>query len=197
MDSYFWFDAIYLGWFIVYTEGSQLIHSTKNVYLSLKIVFVVANSVDHDEIPREAAFHLVLHCCQSTHSGATIIERVKQYPCFNICGCLSSNILFCNVMGWFVICDCGITWPRGYTTCSCSTQLSTKFVLLINVKIIGILTFISMINTIFERVELSMKTFYNLGAWSYSFAFGLVFDSLTFLLDNSFMRLAQCCIDKL
>ena len=36
----------------------------------------------------------------------------------------------------------------------CSTQLSTKFILLINVKmptIIGILTFISMINATFER----------------------------------------------
>ena len=39
---------------------------------------------------------------------------------------------------------------------SCSTQLSTKFVLLINVKmptIVGILTFISRINTISERLK--------------------------------------------
>ena len=39
---------------------------------------------------------------------------------------------------------------------SCSTQLSTKFILLINVKIptiVGILTFISMINTTSERLE--------------------------------------------
>ena len=38
----------------------------------------------------------------------------------------------------------------------CSTQLSTKFIRLINVKmptIVGILTFISMINTISERLE--------------------------------------------
>ena len=37
---------------------------------------------------------------------------------------------------------------------SCSTQLSMKFILLINVKlptIVGILTFISMINTTSER----------------------------------------------
>ena len=46
------------------------------------------------------------------------------------------------------------TWPRGYKTFSCSTQLSTKFILLKNVKmptIVGILTFISMINTTSER----------------------------------------------
>ena len=39
---------------------------------------------------------------------------------------------------------------------SCSTQLSTKFILVINVKmptIVGILTFISMINTTSERLE--------------------------------------------
>ena len=39
---------------------------------------------------------------------------------------------------------------------SCSTQLSTKFIVLINVKmptIVGILTFISMINTTSERLK--------------------------------------------
>ena len=39
---------------------------------------------------------------------------------------------------------------------SCSTRLSTKFILLINVKmstIVGILTFISMINTTSERLK--------------------------------------------
>ena len=39
---------------------------------------------------------------------------------------------------------------------SSSSQLSTKFILFINVKmqtIVGILTFISMINTIYERLK--------------------------------------------
>ena len=55
--------------------------------------------------------------------------------------------------------DIGIikaAWPRGYKTFSCSTQLSTKFILLINVKmptIVDILTFISMINTTSERLK--------------------------------------------
>ena len=46
--------------------------------------------------------------------------------------------------------------PRGYKTFSCSTQLSTKFILLINVKmptIVGILTLISMIDTTAERLK--------------------------------------------
>ena len=45
--------------------------------------------------------------------------------------------------------------PRGYKLFSCSTQLSTKFILLINVKmptIVGILTF-SKINTASEKVK--------------------------------------------
>ena len=50
----------------------------------------------------------------------------------------------------------GVTRPRGYKTFPCSTQLSTKFILLINVKmptIVGILTFISMINTTSEWLK--------------------------------------------
>ena len=70
---------------------------------------------------------------------------------------------------------------------SCSTQLNTKFIVLINVKMptnVGISTFMRMINTTSERlkdrnfficryfsfyehsVELSMKKVYNLWAWS-------------------------------
>ena len=46
--------------------------------------------------------------------------------------------------------DIVLIWPRGYKTFPCSTQLSTKFILFKNVKmptVVGILTFISMINT--------------------------------------------------
>ena len=54
-----------------------------------------------------------------------------------------------------------VTWPRGYKTFSCSTQLSLKFILLINVKmptIVGILTFISRRNYQFLRVEPEFST---------------------------------------
>ena len=47
------------------------------------------------------------------------------------------------------------TRPEVIKLFSCSTQLSTKFILLINVKMptfVGILTFISMINTTSERL---------------------------------------------
>ena len=46
--------------------------------------------------------------------------------------------------------------PEVIKLLSCSIQLSTKFILLINVKmptIVGILTFISMIDTAFERLK--------------------------------------------
>ena len=48
------------------------------------------------------------------------------------------------------------TWPEVIKLFSCSTQLSTKLIMLINVKmptIVGILTFISMINTTPERLK--------------------------------------------
>ena len=34
----------------------------KYVFLSLMIVFILANSADPDEMPHYAAFHLGLHC---------------------------------------------------------------------------------------------------------------------------------------
>ena len=48
--------------------------------------------------------------------------------------------------------------PRGYKTFPCSTNLSTEFILLIHVTvkmptIVGILTFISMINKTSERLK--------------------------------------------
>ena len=46
--------------------------------------------------------------------------------------------------------------PRTIKLFPCSTQLNTKFIILINVKmptIFGILTFISMINTTFESLK--------------------------------------------
>ena len=61
-----------------------------------------------------------------------------------------------------------ITWPQGYTAFSCSTQMSTKFILLINIKmptIAGILTFISMINATHERLKERNVFIY----WYYSF----------------------------
>ena len=45
---------------------------------------------------------------------------------------------------------------RGYKTFSCSTQLSIKFIMLINVKmltIVGILKFISMVNKTSESLK--------------------------------------------
>ena len=44
----------------------------------------------------------------------------------------------------------------------CSTQLSTKFILLINFKMptmVGILTFMSMINTISEKLKAKTSSF--------------------------------------
>ena len=51
------FDTVRFGWSIVYIDGSHVIIS-KNVFLSLKIDFVYANSADPDEMPQSVAFHL-------------------------------------------------------------------------------------------------------------------------------------------
>ena len=46
-----------LGGFIVYIEGSLAMINIKRVSLSMRIVFVVADSIDPDE-----RFNLGLHC---------------------------------------------------------------------------------------------------------------------------------------
>ena len=58
--------------------------------------------------------------------------------------------------------------PRIYKTFSCSTQLSTKFIMLINVKmptIVGILTCISLIDTRSERLK--AENFFSCGYLSF------------------------------
>ena len=49
---------------IVYFKGSQIEFSKLlyDVFLSLKVVLIIANSVDSDEMQHNAAFHLGLHC---------------------------------------------------------------------------------------------------------------------------------------
>ena len=56
------FDAVKLGWSIVYIEGLQDIISKNIIYLSLRINFVLANSADLEEMPCYAAFHWSLPC---------------------------------------------------------------------------------------------------------------------------------------
>ena len=49
------FDTIKSGWPIVYIEGSEVIICKTNVFLSLKINFVLENSEDPDEMPHYAS----------------------------------------------------------------------------------------------------------------------------------------------
>ena len=57
MDSSFWFDTINLALYIYTGYNFQI----KNVFLSWKLVFGLASSVDLDEMSHYAAFHLGLH----------------------------------------------------------------------------------------------------------------------------------------
>ena len=46
-----------------------------------------------------------------------------------------------GALGWFVICDCDITWPRGHEFFHAQLKQNTKFIMLINVKMPTILAF--------------------------------------------------------
>ena len=71
MDSSFWFDTINLVCSIVYIEGSQITISCKIVFFSLKIVFALTNSVNHDEMLHHMAFIRVITACKTMHLGVT------------------------------------------------------------------------------------------------------------------------------
>ena len=61
MDSPFWFSVIKWEWPIVYINGVTDYNFQIKLHFS-EIVFVLANSVDPDEMLHYAAFHLGLHC---------------------------------------------------------------------------------------------------------------------------------------
>ena len=57
----------YHGLPILYFKGLQVdvsMFRNYNVFLSLKVVLILANSTDSDEMQQYAAFHLGLHCLQ-------------------------------------------------------------------------------------------------------------------------------------
>ena len=65
MNSSLWIETINFGRSIVSSMGHRLLFQNKIVFLSLKIVFVLAISVDPDEMPHSKAFHLVFTICDS------------------------------------------------------------------------------------------------------------------------------------
>ena len=52
-------------------------------FFCLSILFTITNSVDPDEMPRYAAFHLIFTVCKSTRLGFYRIERVKKLRKFS------------------------------------------------------------------------------------------------------------------
>ena len=69
----------------------QIKNCTLYINLSLKIIFVLANSVDPDEMPQTMwHFIWVFTICQSIHLGVTGKKRNKTYLFLN-----KNNCLFC------------------------------------------------------------------------------------------------------
>ena len=71
---------------------------------------------------------------------------------------MTTNMAFVvtHVTLWGAIAKSFVTWPGGYKSLLDSTELNMKLSMLINVKmptIVGILTFISMINTTYGSLK--------------------------------------------
>ena len=50
----------------------------KDVLQSLKVVFELAKSADHEEMSNDAAFYLDLNCCHTIRLGVPSIQRVNK-----------------------------------------------------------------------------------------------------------------------
>ena len=64
-------DTKSMGLSIVYFKGSQVNFSKYDVFLSLKVVLILANSADPD-------FIWVFTVCQHTFQGVSSIQRVER-----------------------------------------------------------------------------------------------------------------------
>ena len=62
MDFAIHIDTIIMGLPIVYFKGSHVEFLNYDLFPSLKVVLILANSTDPDELQQFAAFHLGLHC---------------------------------------------------------------------------------------------------------------------------------------
>ena len=62
MDFPVHIDTVSMGLPIMYFKRSQVEFLIYDVFLSLKVVFILVNSSDPDEMQHYAAFHLGLHC---------------------------------------------------------------------------------------------------------------------------------------
>ena len=54
----------------IWDTGTPIISQKDIAFLSLKIVFILANRLDLDEMLHNAAFHLDLHCLPKMHNLA-------------------------------------------------------------------------------------------------------------------------------
>ena len=78
MDFPIHIDTISIGLPIVFFNVPQVrIFLNYDIFLSLKIVLILANSVDTDEMQHYAAFHLGLHCLPKYQLGVSSIQRDK------------------------------------------------------------------------------------------------------------------------
>ena len=77
MDYPIHIDTISMCLSILYYKGSHVKIYKVNLFLSPKIVFILANSADPDEMPHFAAFIWVITVCQSSCLPVSRMKRVK------------------------------------------------------------------------------------------------------------------------
>ena len=69
---------------ILYFNGSQFNIFNLNIIVLLKIVYILANSADPDEMPHEQHFIWVFTVCQTTYLSVSRMKRVKTLECLEV-----------------------------------------------------------------------------------------------------------------
>ena len=79
MGTSTWYNKLYLGWFIAYNEGSQVIIPNYNwISFSDNNLSFLANSVDPEKMPHHEAFCQGLHCLAKNPNRG--LQYTKKNP---------------------------------------------------------------------------------------------------------------------
>ena len=89
-------DRISMGYSIMCCKGLQVKSLNYHAFMSLKIVFILANSAYHGEILTNVAFHLGHHCLAKYLFTLKALSRMKRVKCCWQLFYVEFNIAFNN-----------------------------------------------------------------------------------------------------
>ena len=85
---------------IVFFKGLQVEFLNNDVLLSLKVVLILANRADPDEMQHYAAFHLGFHCLPKYQFRSFQYTKESIYGCEALTLCPPFTAIVCSLICW-------------------------------------------------------------------------------------------------